>query len=217
MRHDIAPQRALRRIVAPSVEPVTLAEAKLHCRVDIDDDDTLISSLITAAREWCEAHTLRAFVRQTWKLTLDRFPGPLGYPYPEWSSFGDEPIELPQPPLFAVSSVQYVDTAGTLQSLTDYRLDSENEPARITPAYGETWPATRAQMNAVTIVYEAGYPEGQGSPSDQTVNVPQSVKQAMLLLIGHWYEHRESASDFTILEVPQTVTFILAPLRVHRF
>lgn len=207
--------QSLRRIVAPSAEPVTLAEAKAHVRVDISTDDTLISALITAAREWCEAHTRRAFVRQTWKLTLDRLPGSVDYP--EYVSFGDEPIELPRPPLFNFSSITYVDSAGTTQTLSGYRLDSESEPARLTPAYGETWPTTRDQMGAVTIIYEAGYPEGQGSPSDQTTNVPQSVKQAILLLVGHWYEHRESSTEVTVVEVPQAVQFILAPYRVIGF
>src|SRR5512139_1421702 len=78
-------------ITAPTSEPVTLAEAKLQCRVDISTDDTLIGNLITAAREWCEAHDWRVYMPQTWELYLD-----------DWPTLST--VEIPKPPLQSITS-----------------------------------------------------------------------------------------------------------------
>lgn len=162
----------LTRITAPAVEPVTLAEAKLHLRVDSNDEDVHIAGLITAAREQAESNTRRALITQTWRLTLDAFPGI---------------IELPRPRLQAVTSVQYVDTGGVMQTLdaSAYQVAGTSEPARILPAYGRNWPATRHQLEAVSITYTAGY-------GNAGADVPASIRQWMLLYIGALYENREA-------------------------
>jgi uncharacterized phiE125 gp8 family phage protein len=98
-------------------------------------------------------------------------------------------ILVPRPPLISVSSITYVDGNGTTQTLSAaaYKVDTDSEPGRITPAYGYCWPTTRAEINAIAITYVAGYATRAA--------VPASIKQAMLLLIGHWYENREAVGQ----------------------
>jgi uncharacterized phiE125 gp8 family phage protein len=178
--------------VAPAEEPVTTAEAKAHCRVDHDDEDTLIASLIVAARQWCESWTGRQFVTATWRLSLDGFPGCA--------------IRLPKPPLQSVSSVAYDAADGTATTLgsSAYRTDADSEPGRLTPAYGLTWPTARCQTNAVRVTYVAGY----GAASA----VPKAVKQAILLLVGHWYANREAVGSGGVAsEIAMTAQALLTP------
>lgn len=182
---------SLKVITPPASEPVTLAEAKLHLRVDGTTEDALISSLIVAARQGAEHLTDRALMTQTLELSLDGFPSV---------------IKLPRPPLVSVTSVKYVDQAGAEQTLvsTDYQLDAASEPARLMPAYGETWPTTRNQVNAVTIRYQAGY-----------TTVPDQIKSWMLLRIGMLYANRESvATGISVAQVPY-VDRLLDAYRVY--
>jgi uncharacterized phiE125 gp8 family phage protein len=172
----------LKLITAPATEPITIAEAKLHLRVDSTDDDTLITALIVAARQGAEHITGRALMPQTWELALDEF---------------EDIIRLRKAPLTSITSIKYLDTAGVLQTLTtsDYLLDDHSEPARVMPAYGASWPSTRDQANAVLVRFAAGYANA--------VTVPQEIKSWMLLRIGMLYENRESvAAGVTLAEVP---------------
>lgn len=132
----------------PYAEPLSLSEVKNHLRVPTADttDDTLITSLIKAARQACENFQNRAYVAQTFKLVLD--------------SFGDcTEIILPRPPIISVDSVQYIDTNGTLQTLasTVYDDDLYSHPSRIALAYAQSWPSIRGDINSVIITYKAGY------------------------------------------------------------
>lgn len=169
-------------VTAPKVEPLTLAEAKSHLRVDdsIHDEDGLIEGLIVAAREYAETFTHRALITQTWDLKLDEFPC--------WQT--SEPIVLPLPPVQSVTSVSYIDTTGTTQTwaTTYYDTDFPTGPhacaARIQPAYQQIYPVTRAVPNAVTVRFVAGY----GAAS----TVPAPIKAAMKLLIGNWWLNREA-------------------------
>lgn len=171
----------LTRTSDPSEEPVSLAEAKSHLRVDVSDDDTLIEGLIKAARIYVENATRRALVTQTWQLDLD-----------DWPSAGKMPtatdeIALPRPPLGSVTSVVYVDSDGDSNTFSadDYDVDTVTEPGRIVLGYGKTWPtATLRPMSPIAVTYVAGY----GDAAD----VPQHVKQMMLMLLAHWYENREA-------------------------
>lgn len=188
--------------VEPATEPVTLAEAKLHLRIDdgMTAEDTLISALITAARQKIEIETRRALVTQTQMLKLDQFPS------------GEMPaIELPNPPLQNVNSVQYVDQNGDTQTLSasEYIVDAASEPARITPAYNTYWPLTRAQINAVTVTFVCGYAPVSGSPTDYAANVPQALKAAIKLLVGHWYENREASTPLNLKPLPMAVDSLI--------
>jgi hypothetical protein len=191
-------------ISAPSGEPVALADAKKHLRVDFADDDNLILTLISAARQQAETICRRALVSQQWKVVLDQFPvpgmniGSANWYGPQWgispgpltvlspSGKTGYEIYLPLPPLVSVDSIQYIDVNGIKQTLDPslYIVDDISEPARITPSYGATWPGTQNVINAVIVTFTTGY----GTPSD----VPQAIKQWMLLAIGAMYENREA-------------------------
>ncbi len=189
-------------VTPPAEEPVTLTEAKNHLRVDLTDDDSLISALIVAAREHAEAITRRAFITQTLKLSLDAFPANNG------------PIYVPMPPLQSVNSLKYFNTGGVEQTLTegtDYLVDNESEPGRITPAPDTGWPATQNRPNAVSVEFVAGF--GDAS------KVPQGIKQAILLMVGHWYENREAVTmqGNNAGELPMAVDSLLMMHRIWRF
>lgn len=163
---------------AAGSEPLTAAEAKNHCRVDVTDDDTLITNLIVAARTVVERYTGRVLIDTTLKAYGD--------------CFADEMV-IPDPPLIAVTGVTYIDEDGVEQTLsTDvYQVSAGIEPARIWLKYNQTWPAVRVEKQAVRIAYRAGWANAAA--------VPQPLKQAMLLLIGAWYEHREEIITGTIV------------------
>jgi uncharacterized phiE125 gp8 family phage protein len=179
---------SLKLITAPEEEPLTLADAKAHLRVESTDDDTLISSLIMSAREAVEGHTQRSLMLQTWELALPAFPTACRAD----ASLYLFAIQIPKSPLSSITSVKYVDEAGVLQTMDedDYQLDDHSEPPQLVPAYGTVWPSTRAQPNAVLIRYVAGYPEAE--------NVPAQIKSWMKLRIGTLYENRESIVNGTI-------------------
>ncbi len=196
---------SIKRIVDPSIEPVSLEEARAHLNVTASGspathaDDDLIESLIQAAREWCETFTGRAFIEQTWQIKLDSFP---------------HKFRLPRPPLMSVTSIQYVDTAGDTQTLATsvYRVDSDSEPGRVTLEHGQVWPSTLNVTNAVTLTYQAGYDSGS-SPQDAS-KVPRAVKQAILLMVGNMYENREEMVVGTVtaeVKGNTTVRSLLSP------
>lgn len=162
---------ALIRIAAPASEPLDLATAKLHCRVDGTDEDALITALIVAAREQAEHETGRALVTQTWELVHDAFP---------------EAFTLRKSPIQSVTSIKYLDSSGVEQTLdaADYLLDKDSEPGYVVPNYGKAWPASYGVPNSVRCRYVAGY--------GAAAAVPQAIKQWMLLAIGSMYAQRET-------------------------
>lgn len=170
----------LLQTAAPATEPITLTEAKSHLRVDVTDDDTLITELIKAARQMVEGNTGRSLITQTWRLTLDKFPP------------NDESIQLERPPLVSVESVQYVDTAGATQTMAtaDYIVDTSHIQGEVALAYDETWPETRPQRNAVIVNYTTGY----GAASA----VPEILKGAIKLRLGDLFANREASIIGTI-------------------
>ncbi len=186
-------------VTAPSGEPVEVAEVKAHARVEITDDDTYLGGLITAARQWVERATGRALVTQTWRLSLCEFP--------RWE------IRLPKSPLASVSSITYVDAAGTTQTLSSaaYEVDTGVEPGLVQPVFDEVWPYSREQANSVRITFVAGY----GSP----VAVPEPIKLAIRYLVSHWYENREPVlgSGAVPKEIPFTVEALLSPYLDGRY
>lgn len=216
---------SLRRTVDPTLEPITLADARLALRLDTsgsppsNPQDAYVSAAIKAAREWTEDFLERSLCLQTWTMKLDSFPG---YVYsdalPRILFAGEEAfIYLRRPPVIRVVSISYVDTNGNAQTLdpTLYSVDTDSELARIQPAYGTIWPPTRPINNAVTVVYQAGYASTAASPPT-TADVPESAKLAMKLLVGDFYENRE-AQQITKLEPNAAVINLLAPLQIRSF
>lgn len=183
-------------IASVAVEPVSIGEVKLHLRLTDDTtEDDLLSGLITTAREYCEKYTGRSFAEQTLELLLDSFPV-VDY------------IELPSPPLKSVSSVTYKDSAGTINTMAaaDYIVDTDRPVGRVALGYGKSWPSfTAYPSNPIRIRFVCGYSM-----------IPQSLKQAMLLLIGHWYENREGFSTGTIAkQLEFSINALLSQYRVR--
>lgn len=181
---------ALQLVGSPTEEPVSLAEAKLHLRVDFNEDDALILALISAARQAAETLTGRQLITARWRLVLDRFPGQQGMACSSEDSFSlpSHAFLLFKCPVQAVASIQYLDTGGQQQTLETnlYTLDAACEPARITPIFGETWPVSLPQIGSVSVTFDAGY----GSASD----VPEGLKSWIKLRVGSLYAHREEMS-----------------------
>jgi uncharacterized phiE125 gp8 family phage protein len=177
---------ALIVITPPAAEPVTVDEAKASpsLRVATATDDADIAVLITAAREIAEAITRRSLITQTLELVLDAFP-----------SGG---INLYCPPIQSVTSIKYIDTDGVEQTLSSalYDLDSDTEPGMVAPAYNESWPATRDQVNAVRVRYVAGY----GAAAD----VPAAIKTWIKMRAGTLYDNPQGlVVGQTVMNVPR--------------
>lgn len=180
---------------APAAEPVTLAEAKAQLRVDGDHDDSFISSLIITSRLQIEAALGLALVTQSWRLILDAWPlGPA--------------IEMPMRPVQSVSAVSALTLGEPEVTLapTMYILDGNASPARIilTAAPSTLDLAARG----LAIDFTAGFGDAAA--------VPQNIKQALLLLVTHWYEKREPRDDGSITAIPEAVSTLLSPYRVVR-
>ena len=174
--------RSLKVATQPAVEPVTLAEAKQHLRVDISDDDTYIGALITAARQWVEEYLDRALVSQQLTMRLDSFPYEFELPRPPMASSGTLTATTITYTLDPGGSGTATPTTTTLSAST-YRVDREDTPGRIRTIYGGTWPSHLSDPNAVAVTWWAGY-GAEGS------NVPAAIRHAILILVGHMYEQR---------------------------
>lgn len=186
---------------ASSPEPITLAQAKLHLRVDHDDEDDYIEALIVTAREYAEAFQRRKLMQGTLTQDLNEFPE------------GGGPIRLLYPPLISVTSITYLDEDGVQQTLpsANYRVVNDDIGATIEPEFDYSWPITRDVSNAVRVTYVAGYGASAAS-------VPGTTKTAMLLLIAHWYENREAVVVGTIAApAPLAVDTLLRVERAYEF
>ena len=175
---------------APAVEPVTVQEMREYLSLGGTEDDTLLTGLITAARSALEKSTGRTFITTTYQLYFD--------------GFFLSPIKLARPPVQSVSSITYVDEDGVTQTLSStlYTVDVSSLYGRVSPAYGESWPVTRAQDNAVCIEFKAGY-------GDAAASVPEPLKIAIKMLAADVYEHREANVEVA-LSKNRSLDFLLA-------
>lgn len=202
-------------ISATTVEPVTLGEACEHLRlVPVGSpgeypDEALVEALITVAREAAEKFTGRSIVQRVLELALDQFPVTMW-----WTA---RAIELPMAPFQSLTSIDYDDGGGVETPLADYQLDWYSEPARLVPLAGvTTWPSTQTgALNAVRIRYVVGYYEPVGSPAALYDDLPKSIKRAMLLTIGHFYENREDTSIARLEQIPLGAQALLRPYRIQ--
>ena len=186
---------ALTRTTDASVEPVTLKEAKDHLRVDWATEDDAINRLIATARRQIEEWEWRAHITQTWTAEADDFDG---------ITDTDGTIWLPRPNLISAASIKYWNTSNTQITLvenTDYEVDTSSRPGRIALVDGQSWPTVDERVNAVEIVYTAGY----GSAAS---NVPEETKTAILLLVEHLHKRREGEVD--------GISTLLRPIRDQR-
>lgn len=177
---------------AATTEPVTLADVLEHLRIDSRLENSYVADLIKAARHYVEQYTYRSLITQSWTATFDDF---LALPL----RFGD---------VSSLTSLTYVDTDGVTQTLSTsiYELARENGRQIVRMQYNQVWPARRVHPDNITVVYVAGY--------GAAAAVPQAIKQAMLMLIGHWFENRETVNiGTTTSELSFTVDALLAPYR----
>lgn len=191
----------LKVIYAPTVEPITLTEAKLHLRIDDDGgsppahpDDALITGLITAAREWCEFYSGLALAPQVLEMGGRAFDPASAYR--SGGMYCSYYIELPMSPVYAIQSVGYVDEADVMQTVptSDYVLDDYCRPPRLYAAASATWPAAKANTpNAARIRYQAGFDLPGSSPNPNPV--PQSAIAAIKLMLTHLYENRSAVEQ----------------------
>jgi uncharacterized phiE125 gp8 family phage protein len=181
---------SLQLVTPPSLEPVTLAEAKAHLKVDTSDDDALIGTLITAARARAEWHTGRALVTQSWILWRDC-----------WSQI----VEIPLPPLQAVTAVTTYARDGTAGVLDagGYTVDAASQPGRID--FGCTRPAGLRAINAVAIAFDAGYGDGEA-------DVPAPVREAILRIVAELYADRGDGGE----DIADGAQALLAPYRIFK-
>lgn len=190
-----------RLVTPPNAEPFSTAEAKAHLRLETTADDTYVDTLVKAAREYTEKLTWRALINQTWELVLSS-----GFPSSDF-------IELPKGSLVSVTSVTYLDQDGATQTLNaaTYEVDTKSPRGRVILKDGEQWPATKDRWNSVTVTYVAGYGAGGAQ-------VPNALKQAMLLLIAQMYEHRVPEVVGTIAtQIKFAFDALVAPYRLARF
>jgi len=187
----------MKLITPPIAEPVLLAEAKLHLKIETTDtaEDDMITMFIKAAREMVEEYTRRALLSQTWELQVD--------------SFSEVVYPLEKTPVISITSVKYYDTAGTEQTLdvAYYILDQGEEPNSLLLASGYTWPQVRGFKNDVKIRWVSGYAS--------SALVPAPLRAAMLLILGHLYENREDVVIGRISSaLPKGSEYLMNPYRL---
>jgi len=180
----------------PAVEPISLDDAKLHARVDGESENMLISSLILAARLHIERSLDLALISQSWSLYLDRWPDA---PY----------VELPLAPLISVDAIRLYSAADTFVTLDPelFLIDKTSRRPRIARNAGQSWTPPGRAINGIEIAFTAGFGESED-------DVPMPVRQAIRMLVAHWYEAREPVlfgekSD----PVPASIAALIGPYR----
>ncbi|MEM0907090.1 MAG: head-tail connector protein [Pseudomonadota bacterium] len=180
----------------PQAEPVTRDEAKAHARVDGDAEDQRIDALISAARAEVENRTRRALMRQSWRIVCDGIP-----------SGGI--IRLTPAPVMSVDAVTLYAGDGTPEVLSadDYQVDLYGQPGRLKFLSGHPW-GVRA-MNGVEVDFTCG--------AESAEDVPAPLKQAILMLVAEWFEHREAGRLRAVVgPVESGISALLAPYRLPR-
>ena len=195
----------LTRTEEPEEEPLTLDEAKLHCRVDISADDELITALITSARLWVEQHCINSLITQSYTVTYDYHDRSNGF----W--IVKRKFRLPQSPIQEIETITTYDSDNNATELDsdNYRLSGDY----IVLNDNASWPTNLRLYDCLQIDFIAGF-------SDEANGIPKSIIQAMKMLVATWYENRESITDDVLasmnsnaLEIPFGVKSLLAPYR----
>lgn len=180
----------------PSAEPVAIEDVQDHLSVARGQDTIQISGMLASARIEFEDLTWRKLINQTLTMTLDRFPP------------GD--IILPFAPLSTVTSIQYVDDTGVVQTwaASNYNVDSNSEPGRIERSFGNIYPSTRVQNNAVTIIYTAGY-------GSEPTDVPEDIRHMLMMRVGEMYQNRETSPTEKGSAISKTLQTVYQNKSVH--
>lgn len=178
-------------------ELITVSEVKSHMRILNCEEDALIESYLLAAIVKFQETTSRVISESTWLLTLDAFPV-------------NGIIEIMRCSVLSVVSIKYTDSLGEEQvfDLQNTKLDAVSEPARLAPAFNQTWPTTASVINAVTIEFTAG--------NKTAISVNRLDKSAVFLMAAHWYRNREDVVvGKTANAVPKTSEDIMALRKIQ--
>lgn len=183
---------------APGCEPISVAEAKAYLRIDGSSEDILISSLILTSRLHIEAALGLALISQGWRLVLDRWPR-------------SGAVKLPLRPMQDITEVRVFDADGIpkIGNANSYVVDTAGVPPRLIATVAG-WPKQGRAANGIEIDLTAGY-------GGEAKDVPEPIRQALLMLVAHWYEHRdpvEIGSD--AVAIPSGVSRLLKPYRMVR-
>lgn len=168
-------------LVTPAATgPVSLADAKAHCRVDGSDEDALISALLDAASVAVSEMSGRVLVAETWRMSVSGASGDL---------------RLPKSPVQSITAITYYDRDGVEQAanVDDFFLFADEDRAILRPKDGKAWPSVQSREEALSVDFVAGYDA-----------VPSNLGQAVLLLVGHWYQNREAVGQ-NVEELPLAV------------
>tara|TARA_R110001599_G_scaffold92283_1_gene241833 strand:+ start:125 stop:700 length:576 start_codon:yes stop_codon:yes gene_type:complete len=182
-------------ITAASTFPVSLTEAKSHLKVDTSADDTYITSIIKAATQLSEEYTNRFFIDTVIEQTCSDFA---------------QLQTLFKSKVSAITHVKYYDSNNSLQTLDTAVYDEQldYEPSQIQLAENKSFPSITKRNDAVVAKYTVGY----GAASD----VPEIIKQAILLTIGNFYQNRASViTGRTATELPMNVKWLLDTYKVQ--
>lgn len=204
-------------VTAPATAIMTTATAKDYLRVTTSADDTLIDSLIVAARQSIEEFLERSLITQTWDMFLDHFPN--GRIDQWWNGVreGDlrsitsasSVIEIPRAPLQSVTSVKTHDQTNTEAtfSSSNYFVHTQGTPGRIILNSGNTWPTDLRDHAAVEIRFVAGY-------GDASTDIPDTILTAAKIIIMSLYENRGDCDDDSKPTIPKSARILLQPYKV---
>jgi uncharacterized phiE125 gp8 family phage protein len=182
-----------RLVTGPATEPLTYSEVKAFLRLNDDSEQTFVTTLITIARQIVEGQTWRPLISQSWALQFDA------------SELNLFISNINKAPIISIDSVTYYDVNNALQTLspTLYETDIYGNPARFRL---KSIPSVYDRMGALIVNFVCGYTNAAA--------VPQAIKQAMLLIIGHLYENRSDVLTGTqINEMPLASRYLLEPYR----
>lgn len=190
---------ALKLITAPAKEPVDLATMKQHLRLDITDDDALLTNILLSARRQVEKFTARRLITQTWDYYLDRYPI-------------EDTMVMPLAPVITINTIETTDNQLNVTTFdpSNYFVDNISDQTRIVLRLGKIWPVVAyglKKVNAIRINFDVGY------GTDPAV-VPQELLEAIKMLAAHFYQHREETEDKAPARIPLGVRYLLAPYRL---
>ena len=220
----VEPTPRLRLVTDAASEPVTLADAKAFCRVDITDDDTLITSLITSARKRVEKDTGLALLTQTWVCVYDRWPDQAqnGMSGPWWDGVREGPISMlnssgvvriPKRPFQSVTQIQIRDAYSSLTTVdpTLYFVEASDYMGRIIRKLGAVWPiVVMPPSSAIEITFKCGF------DATPYTGIPDDLIQAVKFLIKNWYDQRDMIVDGRATPVPHSYDDLIASWRSMR-
>ena len=189
------------QIITPNTTlPVTLAEAKLHLKLDSDTtDDSLVTNLIYVAQEIVEDYCRIRLLTTVEELYLDRFPNSYDIWLNKW-------------PISAITYLKYIDANGTTQTLSSsaYVADTNSKPGKISLNYMQYWPIAQIVDNSVWIRYSVGF-------GTSTSSIPYVFKQSILMIVGHMYQNREEIVTNTHIEhIPWGAKYLMDMNRYKR-